>query len=138
MTEDKTKAEIEAMEGPWVVLCVEHGQDAWWRADRSGYSTNLLGAGIYTEAEAKEISVNRKSDLPFQLSERLDVIARWGKGQTVVRWYNDRITALIAERDDKSKRIAELEALCKALLSDEHGHDLGLWISDEAKRLGFV
>lgn len=38
---------------PWVVWSHEH--DAWWGPDQRGYAENVLGAGVYTEAVAKQI-----------------------------------------------------------------------------------
>lgn len=40
----------------WVVWSYEH--DAWWGENRHGYRNGLLRAGLYTEAEAKEIECN--------------------------------------------------------------------------------
>lgn len=40
-------------ESMWLIWSPEH--HAWWRAGRSGYCRELLGAGIYTQAEANEI-----------------------------------------------------------------------------------
>jgi hypothetical protein len=37
----------------WLVWSFEH--NAWWAANSCGYTTGLLFAGLYTEAEAKEI-----------------------------------------------------------------------------------
>jgi hypothetical protein len=37
----------------WVIWSFEH--DGWWRPNERGYCTNILGAGIYTEARAREI-----------------------------------------------------------------------------------
>lgn len=42
---------------PWVVLYKPDG--LWWRAKRSGYSSCLLAAGVYTEAEAKSCEETR-------------------------------------------------------------------------------
>lgn len=38
----------------WVVWSNYHQQ--WWCADRKGYSSNLLHAGVYNEQEAREIT----------------------------------------------------------------------------------
>ena len=38
---------------PWVVWSFKH--DAWWGPDQCGYFTDLMLAGLYTEATAKEI-----------------------------------------------------------------------------------
>lgn len=62
---------------PWVVWSNEHR--AWWRANHAGYTTALLGAGLYTEAEAKEIEreaghasrADRKPEKAFTLTQAL-------------------------------------------------------------------
>lgn len=44
------------MSGAWVVWSYEH--DAWWAPNRCGYTKSLTSAGIYTEAEAREIEAD--------------------------------------------------------------------------------
>lgn len=42
--------------GPWVIWSYEH--DSWWAPMGIGYRTDLLLAGVYTEAEAKKIEAS--------------------------------------------------------------------------------
>lgn len=66
---------------PWVVWSYEHS--AWWGAAHCGYYTDLLLAGLYTEAEAKEIerSANRgriRNEEALSLREAIaELLAEW-------------------------------------------------------------
>lgn len=69
----------------WVVWSIEHG--AWWGPDRCGYYTSLVGgAGLYTEAEAKQIEREANHGVKFggpvneraePLSQHADLIAHY-------------------------------------------------------------
>lgn len=60
----------------WVVWSVEH--NAWWGPNRGGYFTHLVGgAGLYTEAEAREIE--RSANGPAgrgRISERAEPLSK--------------------------------------------------------------
>lgn len=63
-------AEKADIEHPWLVWSYEH--DAWWRAGRAGYSTNVLGAGFYTEQDAADCCdkrgwVSHKQGMPPEM-----------------------------------------------------------------------
>jgi hypothetical protein len=49
----ETRRETVKANDAWLVWSFEH--DAWWAANSCGYTTGLLNAGVYSEAEAKEI-----------------------------------------------------------------------------------
>lgn len=48
---------------------ISHG-GLWWRADRCGYTDNILEAGLYSEQEATATAKDRRTpcDLPFHVS----------------------------------------------------------------------
>lgn len=75
----------------------------WWCPDRGGYTCDLTKAGLYDEAEAREITSNRKTDVAYRredvmalvvrhvrseaLAPRTDVVAfRDENGLAPVRW----------------------------------------------------
>lgn len=57
------------------VLCLEriNGLALWWRAERHGYTTNLIEAGQYTKAEAESIYKIRGTDFPVPVTNALKV-----------------------------------------------------------------
>lgn len=46
---------------PWVVY--HNPDDVWWKPNRCGYTRELLGAGLYTESEARRCA-RMRSRLP--------------------------------------------------------------------------
>ena len=71
------------MKRNWVVWSYEHS--AWWAANHSGYMAELLHAGLYTEAEAKEIELRangdrlRKSEAAMSVTQAFaDARTKWG------------------------------------------------------------
>lgn len=72
----------------WVVWSFEH--DAWWAANGCGYVQALLLAGLYTEAEAKEIE--RGANHPLRINEEGRPLAavlreyrqQWGRSGPMV------------------------------------------------------
>jgi len=59
----------------YLVLCKEriNGVALWWRAERSGYTTNLTEAGQYTRADAESIYRIRGTDFPVPVTNALKV-----------------------------------------------------------------
>jgi hypothetical protein len=68
----------EAVAEPWVIHLKEGANDCFWRENRSGYSGDLMGAGLYTEAEAKACAT-RAIDTAMPLSEAIALRSRNGK-----------------------------------------------------------
>jgi hypothetical protein len=65
----------------WVVWSNYHL--AWWGPEQSGYTPSLLGAGVYTEAEARHIAATRSREpnapppeVAIPLRDALDVERR--------------------------------------------------------------
>lgn len=63
-------------DGPWVVYSHEHR--SWWMGRNQGYWPTLFGAGIYTEAAAKEIEegANRGGERHEEAMSLDDALAR--------------------------------------------------------------
>lgn len=63
----------------WLIRYVDARHDLWWRASRSGYTNELLAAGLYTEEEAKAQEASRpEHDRAVPLSEAL--CGAWSPG----------------------------------------------------------
>jgi hypothetical protein len=80
----------------YLILCKErnNGLALWWRAQRSGYTTNLLEAGRYSKAEADSIYRIRGTDFPVPvenvLKARRVVCVEDGTNFDALRGYEDR------------------------------------------------
>lgn len=71
----------------WLVWSFEH--DAWWGPNGCGYNANVLRAGIYSEADAKEIERNANGDARQRNEKAMslsDVLADCERLNTVGRW----------------------------------------------------
>ena len=56
----------------WLIQHLGGKVDAWWCANASGYTTEIVAAGVYTEAEAIESASNRpQMDKAVRLSDAL-------------------------------------------------------------------
>ncbi len=63
----------------WLIRYVDARHDLWWRANRCGYTNELLAAGLYTEEEAKEQAASRPlHDRAVSLEEAL--VGAWEPG----------------------------------------------------------
>ena len=60
----------ETLRGKRVIWSREHG--AYWRANRAGYCTELLGAGLYSPEEAEEICKRaaERAEMHFDAEEK--------------------------------------------------------------------
>lgn len=86
---------------PWVIWSYEH--DAWWGPKHCGYVASLLLAGVYTEADAREVergvnqSRRRQSEEAMSLADALTEHGKDGRdGRKVI----DHIAALASLADD--------------------------------------
>lgn len=63
-----------------------HAHGAWWRPNRRGYSKSLLGAGLYSAAEAREICEggNTATDAATALKHEIEEWRRDSIGEAVL------------------------------------------------------
>lgn len=47
------------------------GTELWWRANSSGYTSELIAAGVYGEEHARRIESRRPEDAAISLAEAL-------------------------------------------------------------------
>jgi len=88
------------MSKPWVIWSYEH--DAWWAPSECGYTRELIVAGVYTEARAKEIEAKANEhcqavqEKAMPLDEALGMVCEGRRGRTVLyamecQWARDAL-----------------------------------------------
>jgi len=105
--------EVEALlDEVWVVR--ELKDNVWWRGQRAGYCAELVGAGAYSEAEAKDCASNRpEQDQAKPLREALAGLSPDTVGATLLRTIQD-LDARTYTEVQKARLDARLE-VCELL-----------------------
>lgn len=89
----------------WVVWSNEH--DAWWGPNHCGYYQSLLGAGLYTETEAKAIA-SHSSERDEEALALIDALQREAEHRRHTA--GSIVADFVLETLADSKRLSQIEA----------------------------
>lgn len=83
------------------VWLIRHREELFWRPNANGYTSLILGAGVYREEEAKRLASNRPDDdKPVALATVLGWVEEFQGRGTVYELIVGRLTALEADLKD--------------------------------------